>query len=110
MIAPLHAVLLGVVEGVTEYLPVSSTGHLILAAHLLGLEGEAVKTFEVIIQAGAVVAVLGLYRSRVRSMFRGLLLRSFPEYFLKNSPAKSCRADEIDFPSFLATTQAASIL
>ena len=72
MIHPFHAILLGVVEGVTEFLPVSSTGHLILASRLLGLQGEAVNTFEVVIQAGALGAVLGLYRGRVVSMWRGL--------------------------------------
>ncbi len=73
MIQPLHAVLLGLVEGVTEFLPVSSTGHLILAANLLNLHGDAVNTFEVVIQGGALVAVAGLYRARVASMWRGFL-------------------------------------
>ena len=59
----------------TEFLPVSSTGHLILAAHLLRLRGEAVNTFTVVIQAGALCAVPGLYRSRVRSIWRGLFGR-----------------------------------
>lgn len=75
MISPLDAVLLGVVEGLTEFLPVSSTGHLILAAHLLGLAGKPVKTFSVVIQAGALGAVLWLYRERVGVMWRGLLGR-----------------------------------
>src|SRR5690606_19081958 len=52
---------MGIVEGLTEFLPVSSTGHLILTAHLLGFEGERAKTFEVVIQFGAVLAVLVLY-------------------------------------------------
>lgn len=69
----LEAVILGVVEGLTEFLPVSSTGHLILTSHWLGLEGESVKTFEVVIQVGALAAVLGLYRTRVASMARGLM-------------------------------------
>lgn len=75
MIEPLHALLLGIVEGITEYLPISSTGHLILASHWLGLRGEGVKTFAIVIQAGAVCAVLGLYRSRVQAMCRGLIGR-----------------------------------
>jgi len=72
VIHPLQAVFLGILEGLTEFLPVSSTGHLILAAHLLGLEGDAVKTFEVVIQAGALGAVLTLYRRSVGAMARGL--------------------------------------
>ena len=72
MIPPLDAVILGIVEGVTEFLPVSSTGHLILAAYLLGLTGKSVKTFSVIIQAGALGAIFVLYRERVTSVWRGL--------------------------------------
>jgi len=75
MLHPFQAILLGVVEGLTEFLPVSSTGHLILAAWVLGLEGEAVKTFEIVIQAGSLAAVLGLYRGSVLAMWRGCLGR-----------------------------------
>ncbi|MGE5041452.1 MAG: undecaprenyl-diphosphate phosphatase [Candidatus Levyibacteriota bacterium] len=58
----LHALLLGIVEGITEFLPVSSTGHLILAAKLLSVpQTEFVKTFEIFIQSGAILAVLMLY-------------------------------------------------
>lgn len=58
----LHAAVLGVVEGISEFLPISSTGHLILANHLLGLqETEFVKSFDIIIQLGAILAVVVLY-------------------------------------------------
>ena len=58
------AVILGVVEGLTEFIPVSSTGHLIIASHLLGFVGEKAASFQVAIQFGAILAVLLLYRRR----------------------------------------------
>ena len=58
----IHAVILGIVEGLTEFLPVSSTGHLILSAHVLGLpQTEIMKTFEIAIQVGAILAVVLVY-------------------------------------------------
>ena len=72
-----QALILGLVEGITEYLPVSSTGHLILASALMGLDTPAMKNavddFNIIIQGGAILAVLGLYWSRIVQMARGLL-------------------------------------
>ena len=61
----LEIILLGAVEGITEFLPVSSTGHLIVAAHLLGRTEETDKLFEVVIQLGAVFAVCWHYRGRL---------------------------------------------
>jgi undecaprenyl-diphosphatase len=57
----LHAILLGIVEGITEFLPVSSTAHLILASKLLSLDSDFVKSFEIIIQFGAILSVVVLY-------------------------------------------------
>jgi hypothetical protein len=67
-----QAAFLGAIEGLTEFLPVSSTGHLILAAHAMGLVGGEMDAFEIVIQAGALLAVLWLYRDRVASLFTGL--------------------------------------
>jgi undecaprenyl-diphosphatase len=58
------AVILGIIEGLTEFIPVSSTGHLIVAGNLLGFVGEKASTFEVAIQLGAILAVVVLYRAR----------------------------------------------
>ena len=74
----LEALILGIVEGLTEYLPVSSTGHLIVAQRFMGIgmEGRekiAADCFAICIQAGAILAVLGLYWPRVRQMIAGLL-------------------------------------
>lgn len=62
------AVIMGFVEGATEFLPVSSTGHLILTGYLLGYKGESASVFEVFIQLGAILAVFLLYLNKFRAM------------------------------------------
>jgi undecaprenyl-diphosphatase len=69
MISPL---ILGIVEGLTEFLPVSSTGHLILAEKLLGYEGEQAGIVDVVIQVGAILAICWLYRERLFKVAFGL--------------------------------------
>ncbi len=82
-----QALILGIVEGVTEYLPVSSTGHLLLAQRAMGIDGqtsggapanngsskEAADAYAICIQAGAIIAVLGLYMKHVKQMIMGVL-------------------------------------
>jgi undecaprenyl-diphosphatase len=63
---------LGVVEGITEFIPVSSTGHLILAGDLLGFDDEKAKVFEIFIQLGAILSVVWLYREKVLGTIKGL--------------------------------------
>jgi undecaprenyl-diphosphatase len=68
-----QALILGWVEGLTEYLPVSSTGHLIVTQQLLGIpESDEANAFAICVQGGAIVAVLGLYAGRARQMLLGL--------------------------------------
>jgi undecaprenyl-diphosphatase len=68
----LVALILGIVEGLTEFLPISSTGHLIVAGSLLGYTGEQAKAFEIVIQAGAILAVCWEYRARLARVIVGL--------------------------------------
>ena len=68
-----QALILGIVEGISEFLPISSTGHLILAQRMLGLANdEAARAYSICIQAGAILAVLAIYSSRFVEMLRGV--------------------------------------
>src|SRR5262250_2960165 len=78
------AVLLGIVEGLTEFLPVSSTGHLILADALLGIEGPASKLFDIVIQLGAILAVCWVYRERFARAAAGLVSDPIAQRFVAN--------------------------
>lgn len=67
-----QAIILGLVEGITEFLPVSSTGHLLVAERMMGLpEGDAANAYAICIQAGAIAAVTVVYRDRLVGMARG---------------------------------------
>ncbi len=71
----LHALILGIVEGLTEFLPVSSTGHLILAGDLLKFNDERGKLFHIVVQSGAILAVCWEYRARIAGVLGGMLAR-----------------------------------
>jgi undecaprenyl-diphosphatase len=77
-----NALILGVVEGITEFLPISSTGHLILVGDLLGANDERGKVFEIVIQTGAMLAVLWEYRARFfridPKLYRNLIVAFIP--------------------------------
>ena len=68
----LHALILGIVEGLTEFLPISSTGHLILAGDLLGFNDERGKLFHIVVQTGAILAVCWEYRAKLAAVACGL--------------------------------------
>ena len=72
LILAIKAIVMGLVEGFTEFLPISSTGHLILAGSLLNFTGEKVKVFEIAIQAGAILAVMWEYRKRIGAVLGGI--------------------------------------
>ena len=80
----LKALIMGLVEGFTEFLPISSTGHLILAGSLLDFTGDKIKVFEIVIQAGAMLAVCWEYRQRIGSVLSGLLTDAKSQKFVLN--------------------------
>ena len=75
---------MGIVEGITEFLPISSTGHLILAGSLLNFTGDKVKVFEIAIQGGAMLAVIWEYRVRIASVLSGLFTERRAQRFALN--------------------------
>src|SRR5881396_2236340 len=80
----LTAAILGIVEGLTEFLPVSSTGHLIVAGSLLGYTGEKAKLFEIVIQAGAILAVCWEYRAKLFAVAAGIFSDRGAQRFVLN--------------------------
>ncbi len=80
----LKSLVLGIVEGITEFIPVSSTGHLILAGDVLGFGDEKAKVFEVFIQLGAILSVVWLYREKILGVVRGFRRREDARSLLVN--------------------------
>lgn len=78
------ALVLGIVEGLTEFLPVSSTGHLIVVSELIGFNGETAAVFNITIQLGAILAVCWEYRSHLRAVIGGLRSDATARNFVRN--------------------------
>jgi undecaprenyl-diphosphatase len=80
----LAALLMGIIEGLTEFLPISSTGHLILLGHAIGFQGPPGKVFEIAIQLGAILAVVWVYRAKLLALALGLRGSIRDRYYVTN--------------------------
>lgn len=80
----LQAIFLGIIEGLTEFIPVSSTGHLILLVDIIGFKTPPGKTFEIVIQLGAILAICWLYRKRIFQVITGLPSKRNEQIFAIN--------------------------
>jgi undecaprenyl-diphosphatase len=83
-VGPLEAAILGIVEGITEFIPVSSTGHLILTEHLIGAAGPTTDLLDVVIQVGAILAVCWVYRIRLSRVAAGIPTDPQARHFARN--------------------------
>jgi len=88
----LKAAIMGVVEGLTEFLPISSTGHLILAGALLGMDDDKAKVFDIAIQTGAIFAVIGVYWQRIQVTLLALPTQRQAQRFALNVLIGFCPA------------------
>jgi undecaprenyl-diphosphatase len=84
LVLAFKALIMGIVEGLTEFLPISSTGHLILAGSLLDFTGDKAKVFEIVIQAGAMLAVCWEYRTRITKVAAGFFTDADSRKFVLN--------------------------
>ena len=73
----LKAIIIGIVEGITEFLPISSTGHMIIVGHFINFEGDFPKLFEIIIQLGAICAIIFLYKNKIFDSLKNLKPRKY---------------------------------
>jgi undecaprenyl-diphosphatase len=112
-----HVILLGLLEGLTEFIPVSSTGHLLLAGHFLGFDSPGKKTFVVLIQLGSILAILSVYATklirllidlprdaRTRRFVLAMLLAVLPAFVIGFAGHKYIKAYLFESPTLVCTT------
>ena len=101
----LNAVFLGIVEGLTEFIPVSSTGHLILFVDLLKFQGPPGHVFEVVIQFGAILAILVLYWEKFWNFLVTLRTQSASQHFVRNPRDVMCHVIHCVLPFSIHSQQ-----